>query len=90
MGDLHELNQLSSVGWRVVAIVQEPHSTHVASKGHPIWTNFALLERYVPCAKSDLGSAPYVNEEHPDFERMLKAGLIHVMDSADKLLSEHP
>jgi hypothetical protein len=48
-GDLKGLNGLSSMGWRVVAIVQEPHLYTV--EGHWPFSqmeNFALLERPLP------------------------------------------
>lgn len=39
MGDLDELNQLSSVGFRCVAVVRCPHDNK----------NYALLERPIEC-----------------------------------------
>jgi hypothetical protein len=46
MGDLTKLNSLSSVGWRVVGVVQEKRVTQYM--GTPTWANFALLERPLP------------------------------------------
>jgi len=40
-GDLSELNRLSSVGWKVCAVLKEPLSTHSFT---------ALLERPLPPA----------------------------------------
>lgn len=50
MGDLDQLNGLGSVGFRVVAVVQEQSTWKTTGTGAPLLTNFALLERELPNA----------------------------------------
>ncbi len=50
VGDLSELNSLSSVGFRVVAVIDEKDSAYVDSDGciYRGLVHYALLERELP------------------------------------------
>jgi len=48
MGDLTALNGLSSVGFRVVAVLSEPRYVAVDDFAGMVPINYALLERPIP------------------------------------------